>query len=228
MAGIGMYGVFYSKCVKSGGVVTGYDGKVKMMGKAVSANFAANTPEDNPLYANNSAAENDVSSGSGGTLTNVLDRMSLDTAADLYGTTVSEVTAKAGSQNYIGKEITYKGLEVSTPVGVAYIRLHQEDGVRSHEVVFYREVTYTRPGEEAQTMGRTIEWKTPSITGTVSGMQGDGSEPWYRISRWESQEAAIAYIYNLFGAEVTEAALAEAMEAMSELEEEPEGDDVTV
>ena len=37
MAGIGLYGVFYSKCVKSGGVVTGYDGSVKMMGKAIAA-----------------------------------------------------------------------------------------------------------------------------------------------------------------------------------------------
>lgn len=224
MAGIGIYGVFYAKCVKSGGVVTGYDGEVKLMGKAISANFEANTPEDNPLYANNSVAENDISSGSGGTLTNVLDRMSLETASDLYGTTVEEVEATVGDKPFEGQEITYKGLETSTPVGVAYIRQHQEDGVRSHEVVFYREVVYTRPGEDAETMGRTITWKTPSITGTVSGMQGDGSEPWYRISRWDTQEAAIAYIFNLFGAEATAAALAEAMALMNEEGE----DDVTV
>lgn len=224
MASIGMYGVFYSKCVKSGGVVTGYDGSVKMMGKAISASFDANTPQDNPLYANNSVAENDISSGSGGTLTNVLDRMSIETASDLYGTTVEEVTATVDGKTYNGQEIAFKGLETSTPVGVAYIRMHQEDGVRTHEVVFYREVTYTRPSEEAQTMGRTIEWQTPSITGTVSGMQGDGTEPWYRTSRWETQEAAIAYIFNLFGSEATAQALAEAAAFMSE----PEGDDVTV
>ena len=224
MASIGMYGVFYSKCVKSGGVVTGYDGSVKMMGKAVSANFEVNTPQDNPLYANNSVAENDVSSGSGGTLTNVLDRMSLDTASNLYGTTVSDVTATVGGKTYNGQEIAFKGLETSTPVGVAYIRMHQEDGVRIYEVVFYREVVYTRPSEEAQTMGRTIEWKTPSITGTVSGMQGDGSEPWYRTSRWETQEAAIAYIFNLFGAEATKEALEAAAAFISDLE----GDDATV
>lgn len=224
MAGKGIYGVFYSKCVKTAGVVTGYDGNVKMMGKAVSANFDANTPEDNPLYANNSVAENDISSGSGGTLTNVLDRMSIETAADLYGTTVEEVTAKIGSVTYSGVQISYKGLETSAPVGVAYIEINQESGVTQYCVVFFREVVYTRPNKSAETMGRTISWKTPTIIGTVSGMQGDGSEPWHSESRWDTQEAAIAYIFNLFGSEATEEAVAEAAELIRQIEE----DDVTV
>lgn len=199
MAGIGLYGVFYSKCVKADGVTTGYDGEVKMMGKAISVDFEPNTPDDNPLYANNGVAENDSSAGSGGTLTQTLDRMTLETAADLYGTTANKVTVNVGDQAVEGMEISYKGDEVSAPVGVAYIKMQQENGVRSHEVVFYREVTYTRPSESAATMGETIEWQTPEVNGNVVGLQGDGSEPWYRVSRWPSQEAAIAYIQSLFG-----------------------------
>lgn len=199
MAGIGLYGVFYSKCVKSDGVTTGYDGNVKIMGKAISAEFEPNTPDDNPLYANNGVAENDASTGSGGTLTQTLDRMTLETAADLYGTTANKVTVSVGEESVEGLEITYKGSEVSAPVGVAYVKMHQEDGVRYHEVVFYREATYSRPGDSAQTMGETIEWQTPEITANVVGLQGDGSEPWYRVSRWPTQEAAIAYVYTLLG-----------------------------
>lgn len=202
MAGIGLYGVFYSKCVKNGGVTTGYDGEVKLMGKAVAADFEANTPEDNPLYANNGVAENDASSGSGGTLSVTLDRMSLETSSELYGTTVEEVSIQVGEETVSGTEIVYKGDEVSAPVGTAYIKLHQEDGERIHEVVFYREVMYTRPSDAAQTMGESIEWQTPEIEGIVSGMQGDGTEPWYRKSRWPSQTAAIAYIYHLFGTSI--------------------------
>lgn len=201
MAGIGLYGVYYSKCVKVDGVTTGYDGTVKMMGKAVSVSFEPNTPDDNPLYANNGVAENDISSGSGGTLTQTLDRMTLETASDLYGTTVEKVTVSVGESSVEGVEIAYKGNEVSSPVGVAYIKLNQEDGERSHEVVFYREAVYTRPSDNAETMGESIEWQTPEIEANVVGLQGDGSEPWYRVSRWPSQEAAIAYIYSLFGAE---------------------------
>lgn len=221
MAGIGLYGVFYSKCVKDGGVVTGYDGVVKMMGKAVSASFEPNTPDENPLYANNGVAENDSSSGSGGTLTQTLDRMTLETAADLYGTKVEKVTVQVGEESVEGTEISYKGDEVSVPVGVAYIKLSQEDGVRHHEVVFYREATYSRPGDEAQTMGDSIEWQTPEVTAVVSGIQGDGSEPWYRASRWPTQQAAIAYIYTLLGAEATAAQI-------NNMEDELNGDEVSV
>lgn len=200
MAGIGMYGVFYKKCVKTDGVVTGYEaGAKKMMGKAIDASFAPNTPDDNPLCANNGVAENDISSGSGGELTMTLDKMTLDVAADLYGTTVQEVSVTMDGQEVKGQEIAYKGHEVSDPIGVAYIRMNQEDGVRSHEVVFYREATFTRPEESAQTMGESIEWQTPQVTGSVVGMQGDGTVPWFRTSRWPTQEAALAYIDKLFG-----------------------------
>lgn len=221
MAGIGLYGVFYAKCVKDGGVTTGYDGDVKMMGKAISAGFEPNTPDENPLYANNGVAENDASSGSGGTLTQTLDRMTLETAADLYGTSVNKVTVQVNGEAVEGTEIAYKGDEVSVPVGVAYIKLGQEDGVRHHEVVFYREATYSRPSDESQTMTDSIEWQTPEITAVVAGVQGDGSEPWYRISRWPTQQAAIAYIYTLFGAEASAAQI-------NNMEDELNGDEVDV
>ena len=216
MAGIGLYGVFYKKCIKVDGVCTGYEGAATLMGKAISANFEPNTPEDNPLYANNGVAENDISAGSGGTLTTTLDRMTLAVMADLYGTTVETVTAMVDGKEEEGQEIGYKGDEVSAPVGAAYIRLNQEDGVRSHEVVFYREVTFTRPSDSSQTMARTIEWQTPELTGTVAGMQGDGSERWYRRSRWPSQAAAIAYIYKLFGEDASAAQVNDTGEALNE------------
>lgn len=218
MAGIGLYGIFYSKCVKTGGVTTGYDGKVKLMGRAISASFEANTPEDNPLAANNSVAENDSSSGSGGTLTQTIDHMDIATAADLYGTTVQDATVSVGETTVEGQEIVYKGSEVSAPVGVAYIRMMQKDGKRYHEVVFYREVMFSRPNEEAQTLdpNGSIEWQTPEVTGTVAGMQGDGSMPWYRTSTWPTQEAAIAYIEKLFGGTVTPETRARAAQSLNE------------
>jgi hypothetical protein len=199
MASIGLYGVYYSKCVKENGVTTAYDGSVKQMGKAISASFEPNVPEDNPLYANNGIVENDISAGNGGELTMTLDRMTLETHADLYGTTVSDVSVTVDGQTVAGKEIVYKGSEVSSPIGVAYIKLQQEDGVRHHDVLFYREVAMTRPGDEGTTMGESIEWQTPEITATVAGAQGDGTQPWFRMARFPNQEAAIAYVYQLFG-----------------------------
>lgn len=198
MAGIGMYGVYYAKCLKTDGVTTGYTGGVKMMGKAISANFTPANPEENPLYANNGVSENDSSSASGGTLDMTLDRLEQAAAADLYGLTVTEVTANVGSTSVTGKALKYYGNEQSAPVGVAFVRMHQEDGMRSHEVVLYRSVTFGMPAQNAQTKGESIEWQTPEISGAVQGLEGDGSEPWFESVKFPSQEAALEYIYDRF------------------------------
>ena len=200
MAGIGMYGVYYGKATIANGVVTGYAG-VKTMGKAISASFEPNTPDDNPLYANNSVAENDSSGASGGTLTLTLDRLTQEAAADLYGLTVEYVEVTVGDTpgtKVEGTALKYTGNEQSAPVGVAFIRQNQVDGVRNHEVILYRRATFSMPADSAQTMGESIEWQTPEIEGTVMGLEGDGTNAWFEQVIFPTQEAAIAYITNYF------------------------------
>lgn len=202
MAGIGMYGVYYSKATIANGVVTGYAG-VQTMGKAISASFEPNTPDDNPLYANNAVAENDSSGASGGTLALTLDRLTQDAAADLYGLTVEDVDVTVGDSpgtQVDGTALKYTGTEQSAPVGVAFIRQNQVDGVRNHEVILYRRVTFSMPADNAQTLGESIEWQTPEISGTVMGLEGDGSNAWFEQVIFPTQEAAIAYITNYFKA----------------------------
>lgn len=202
MAGIGMYGVYYSIATIANGVVTGYAG-VKTMGKAISASFEPSTPDDNPLYANNAVAENDSSGASGGTLTLTLDRLTQEAAADLYGLTVEDVEVTVGDKpgtQVDGTALKYTGNEQSAPVGVAFIRQNQVDGVRNHEVILYRRATFSMPADSAQTMGESIEWQTPEIEGTVMGLEGDGTNAWFEQVIFPTQEAAIAYITNYFAA----------------------------
>lgn len=200
MAGIGMYGVYYSKATIANGVVTGYAG-VKTMGKAISASFEPSTPDDNPLYANNAVAENDSSGASGGTLTLTLDRLTQEAAADLYGLTVEDVEVTVGDTpgtQVDGTALKYTGNEQSAPVGVAFIRQNQVDGVRNHEVILYRRATFSMPADSAQTMGESIEWQTPEIEASVMGLEGDGTNAWFEQVIFPTQEAAIAYITNYF------------------------------
>ena len=204
MAGIGMYGVYYSKATIANGVVTGYAG-VQTMGKAISASFEPSTPDDNPLYANNAVSENDASGASGGTLTLTLDRLTQDAAADLYGLTVEDVEVTVGDTpgtQVEGTALKYTGNEQSAPVGVAFIRQNQVDGVRNHEVILYRRATFSMPADSAQTLGGSIEWQTPEIEGTVMGLEGDGTNAWFEQVIFPTQEAAIAYITNYFKAAV--------------------------
>ena len=200
MAGIGMYGVYYSKATITNGVVTGYAG-VQTMGKAISASFEPSTPDDNPLYANNAVAENDSSGASGGTLALTLDRLTQEAAADLYGLTVEDVEVTVGDTpgtQVEGTALKYTGNEQSAPVGVAFIRQNQVDGVRNHEVILYRRATFSMPADSAQTMGESIEWQTPEIEGTVMGLEGDGTNAWFEQVIFPTQEAAIAYITQYF------------------------------
>lgn len=199
MAGIGMYGVFYAKAVIQNGIVTGYTGGTKTMGKAISASFEPNTPDDNPLYANNGESENDNSSASGGTLTLTLDRLTKEAAADMYNLQVEETTVQVNGEPVTGKGLKYTGMEQSSPLGTAFVRMLQEDGVRKHEVVLYRRATYSMPAENAKTLGESIEWQTPEISGSVMGMEGDGTNAWYETFVFPTQAAAIAYIESVFG-----------------------------
>lgn len=201
MAKTGMYGVYYAKAVVKNGIVVGYTGGVKMMGKAISAEFTPSTPDDNPLYANNGVSENDSSGASGGKLKSTLDRLTMEAAADLYGLKVQEVTVDVDGKPVKGKSLDYTGLEQSAPVGAAYIRMNQEDGVQSHEVVYYRRAVYSMPTEKAKTKGEKIEWQTPELEATVSGMEGDGSKPWYRSVLFPTQAAAIAFINQILSEE---------------------------
>lgn len=202
MAGIGMYGVYYSKATITNGVVTGYAG-VQTMGKAISASFEPNTPDDNPLYANNAVAENDSSGASGGTLTLTLDRLTQEAAADLYGLTVEDVEVTVGDTpgtKVEGTALKYTGNEQSAPVGVSFIRQNQVDGVRNHEVILYRRATFSMPADSARTMGKSIEWQNPEIEASVMGLEGDGTNAWFEQVIFPTQEAAIAYITNYFAA----------------------------
>ena len=199
MASIGMYGVFYAKCVLLDGVTTGYTGGAKMMGRAISAGFEPNTPDDNPLYANNGIAESDSSGASGGTLSITLDRLTMEAAADMFGLQIAEATVLVNGKQAVGRGLRYTGREQSAPLGVAFIRMNQVNGVRNYEVVRYRRTTFSMPSENAQTMGGSIEWKTPELTAAVMGMEDNGDQAWYETMVFSTQAAAIAYIESVFG-----------------------------
>ena len=55
------------------------------------------------------------------------------------------------------------------------------------------------PSDNAKTMGETIEWQTPEISGSIMGMEGEGTNAWYETMVFPSQAAAITYIETIFG-----------------------------
>lgn len=195
MAGIGLYGIYYSKGTLTDGVLQSYTG-VQQMGKAISASFEPVDAGGNPLYANNGIAERDLAATSGGTLELTVDRLSAAAQGDLFGL---NLTTEDGGQGF-----NFTGNEVANPVGIAFVRWRQEDNVRTyHEAVIYSYVTFDYPSEEYQTMEDSVDWQTPTLSGTVSGGAMTGSYPWAKKFTFSTQADAIAFITSYFAAPTT-------------------------
>lgn len=194
MAGIGLYGVYYSKATLTNGVLTGYNG-VQTMGKAISASFEPAEANDNPLYANNGIAERDAAGGSGGTLTVTLDQLARGAMADLFGLTASTSVVSGVT----GTGFDFTGNELSAPVGVAFVRWNQINNDRAnYQAVIFSYVMFSPNSEEYQTLGESVEWQTPELSGIVSGGAVTGAKPWKKVFDFATQEAAIQFITNYF------------------------------
>lgn len=192
MAGIGLYGVYYSKGVFSDGVLTGYSGS-KMIGKARSATFTPNAHDDNPLYANNGIAERDAAYGFGGELKIETDEVAASAMADLFGLTQSTSGTGTG--------FDFTGEEVAAPVGVGFVRWAQQNNSRAHyQAVIFSHVTFNPPTDAYSTMEENINWQTPTLTGIVSGGAVCGAKPWKRMFEFDTQDAAISFIESYFTA----------------------------
>lgn len=203
MAGIGLYGIYYSKATVTDGVLTGYQG-VQQMGKAISANFEPADAEDNRLWANNAIAETDGMATSGGTLTVNVDRITNQAHQDLFGLTSETVSVTVGGESVTGTGYDYDGTESANIVGVAFIRWKQELQDRGiYEAVIYSYCSFKEPTEEMTTYDgdNGIEWQTPELEATVSGSTVTGEYPWRKKYTFPTQAAAIQFITDYFAEE---------------------------
>lgn len=203
MAGIGLYGVYYSKATLTNGVITAYTG-VETMGKAIAANFAPEgNSADNRLWANNAIAEVDASQNAGGTLTVTLDRLKIDAAEDLFGLTKTTKSVTIGGTTTTGTGFSYSGNEVANPVGVAFIRWHQEENSRAvYEAVVYSYCTFSMPSEDAATYDGDagISWQTPELEATITAGPATGTYPWRMKYTFATEAEAIQFITDCFSA----------------------------
>lgn len=202
MAGIGLYGVYYSKGTVTDGVLTGYTG-VKTMGKAISASFEPNDAKSNRLWANNAVAEVDAAATAGGTLTVTLDRLTADAHADIYGLTATTASVTVGTATVNGSGFNYDGDEEAAAVGVGFVRWNQENNARTvYEAVILSYCTFNPMSDESNTYNgdNGVEWQTPEMEAVVSAGPVTGSYPWRKKFTFPSQAAAIQFITDYFAA----------------------------
>lgn len=155
-----------------------------VMGKAISANITW-TRNENPLYADDVIAEQDNSITGG----------SIEFNADDL---TNEVRAYAlGLRQVGGVGDVYEDNGASAPyVGFGYIRVRRKAGETTYEAFWIHKVIFGEGTENATTKGETIEWQTPTLTGSIMGVYDDASGvPKFRLRKvCQTEAAAVAWL----------------------------------
>ena len=180
MAKIGLNNFKYSKLKEENGVAS-YEG-AKSLGKAIDCKVDIEN-YDAKLYADDSLAESDTTFKQG-TVTLTTDEDDDTIFSELLGHSVDEETG----------EMVRKNTDVAPYVGVGRILTKIVNGVYKYKVEFLPKVKFKEPSQEETTKGDSVEFKTPTIEGTVLQLENG---IWSRAKTFTSKEEAISFLDSL-------------------------------
>lgn len=163
-------------------------------GAAVEYTASWTTSENNPLYGDNKIKENDAGTFQSGELTLGTTDLTQDISKLILG--LKEATFSYGESKEV-KELVYDDDMKSPYLGFGVIELHQNDDVDEYRAVFLPKVQFALPENTATTKGETVEWQTPSITGTIYHSDQEDSNykhPWMIDAWFETESDAVAYL----------------------------------
>lgn len=135
-----------------------------VIAKAIRANFTYNR-NDNPLYADDTIAENDNG------LTGYDIELEVDKLPDTVRVALlGEVAVTTGGETY------YEQTDASAPYcGFGFVRVLREGGEDKYQAVWCHKCQFSEPSEESTTKGETIEWGTPTLNAVGMGVRNDST-----------------------------------------------------
>lgn len=195
MAGIGLRKPFFAKYSydeKSGAV--SYTGG-GLLAKAVEFSASIESSDDNGLYADDMVAETDRSFA-GGSISITTDDLTAEASAAILGITAKSVKIGAGEETV--QELVYDDSMTDTFLGFGIIIPKRRGGVNCFRAVVFPKIQFGVPEDSAKTKGKSIEWQTPTIEGTILRSDAEG-HPWKREVTVPDEATAIAYIKHCLG-----------------------------
>lgn len=114
---------------------------------------------------------------------------------------IDDISKEASKVWLGGKEVTYGGRSVieeasnySAPYGgFGYYRVRKKNGIRLIRAFWYLKTKWKKPSEEAKTKGKTIEFQTPKIQGSIIRIDNE-QESWRIWDDFTSEADAKAWI----------------------------------
>lgn len=159
-----------------------------VFGKTISANITLNNASS-PLYADDVVVEDDNATTGGTAELNLAD-ISDEVKAYALGYKKGTDSGEGNSQRYI------KTGEGAPYVGFGFIRTRVMDGKRSYKAYWIYKTQFALGAISAQTKGQTVSWQTPTVSGTIMGVQNDASltDNFYEESSFNTVAEADAYL----------------------------------
>ena len=170
-----------------------------VMGKAISANITWER-NDNPLYADDTIAEDD-NGITGGTIEFNADDFSDDVRELILG-----LIAEMDTSTPPAKTGVYDMTDAAAPyVGFGFIRVRRKAGTTTYQGVWICKVQFSENSENAQTKGQNVEWGTPTLTGRIMGVQEDSSGAilYRKHKTFDSEAGAKSWLNTLAGISVS-------------------------
>lgn len=162
----------------------GYD-EPFAFGKAISMQVTPNYAEGS-LYADDGQAEYDKEFSYAEVVLNT-STIPIVAYEKMFGHQVGE------------KNVKFNADDQNNDVGVGWISLEKVNGVRTFIGNFLYKVKFSEPSEDYATKGESIEYKTPSITGRASTIDGGD---WKETDTFSTEADTRKWIYEKFGKKV--------------------------
>lgn len=150
----------------------------KAIGMQVTPNYA-----EGSLYADDGQAEYDKEFSYAEVTLNT-STIPIVANEKMFGHTVTE------------KNVKFNRDDQNNDVGLGWISVEKVNGIRSFIGNFLDKVKFSEPSEDYATRGGSIEYKTPSITGRASAVDGGD---WKETETFATEAEAKNWIYGKFG-----------------------------
>ena len=181
MAQIGLTNLWYGILTEGADGTPSYGG-AKSFGKAVSAKVDTSN-NDAKLYADDALAESDSSFNSAKVTLGVADD-DITVFAEILGHTAVAVDAS-------GHGMKRNVNDVAPYVGLGRVITKLANNKRVYKAEFLYKVKFTEPGQEDETKGDKVDFKTPEIEGTAVALaNGD----WSDSGVFDTKDAAMTWV----------------------------------
>lgn len=204
--------------------ITGYDsttgaptyGNGFIIGKAVLAEKTIES-NSNPLYGDDSIAENDSSFASGTIKLGVTDfgndyADGLQVQAKILGNVVTSVTGGGYSiRRASGQSAPY--------LGFGFYKTKMHNGQRIYEATWLYKTQFKTPSDTTNTKGQSIEWQTPEIEGTIMCIEDFDGGTYEDSTIFETEAAARSWLQQHAMVDISTADKSALVALLDEIEE---------